>query len=46
MIKFKTNFSFGISLERTRKAVPEVSRTISKVLVVAKEVIQKRLLKS
>ena len=47
MIKFKTNLSFGFSLERKQKvAETKVTRSISKLLVVAKEIVKTRLLKS
>ena len=45
MIKFKTTFTFGFNLER--KSQPnEEGKTISKVFMVAKEIVKKRLLKS
>ena len=47
MIKFKTNLSFGFSLEhKNQKAETKVTRSISKLLVVAKEIVKTRLLKS
>jgi hypothetical protein len=44
MIKFKTTLSFGLNLERKPQAKKE-EKTISKVFMVFKEVIQKRWLK-
>lgn len=47
MIKFKTSFSFGFSLELKRQvSETKVTRRISKLFVVAKEIARKRLLKS
>lgn len=47
MIQFKTNLSFGFSLKRKRQVTETmVSRSISKLLVVAKEIVKTRLLKS
>jgi len=47
MIKFKTSFSFGFSLERKQKvSETKVTRSISKLIVVAKEIVSRRLLKS
>ena len=47
MIKFKTNLSFGFSLEQKhQKTETKVTRSISKLLVVAKEIVMTRLLKS
>ena len=47
MIKFKTSLSFGFSLERKHQIIEaKVSRSISKLLVVAKEIVKTRLLKS
>ena len=47
MIKFKTNFSFGFSVERKRQVTEtKVTRRISKLLVVAKEIVSRRLLRS
>jgi hypothetical protein len=47
MIKFKTSLSFGFSLERMQKvSETKVTKSISKLLVVAKEIVKKRLLKS
>ena len=47
MIKFKTSLSFGFSLERKHRITEaKVSRSISKLLVVAKEIVKTRLLKS
>lgn len=47
MIKLKTNLSFGFSLERKQKVVEtKVIRSISKLLLVAKEIVKTRLLKS
>lgn len=45
MIKFKTTFTFGFNLER-KPQVQEEGKTISKVFMVAKEIVKKRLLKS
>lgn len=47
MIKFKTNLSFGFSLEHIhQEKETKVTRSISKLLVVAKEIVKTRLLKS
>ena len=47
MIHFKANVSFGFSLERKHQtAETKVTRRISKLLVVAKEIVKTRLLKS
>lgn len=47
MIKFKTSFSFGFSVERKRQVTEtKVTKRISKLFVVAKEIAKKRLLKS
>lgn len=46
MIKFKTNLSFGFHLERKPQSKKEEEKTISKVFLVAKEIIMKRWLKS
>ena len=47
MIKFKTNLSFGFSLEHKQKVMEtKVTRSISKLLLVAKEIVKTRLLKS
>lgn len=45
MIKFKTTFTFGFNLER-KPQPKEEGKTISKVFMVAKEIVKKRLLKS
>ncbi|MBP3763123.1 MAG: hypothetical protein J6I49_04480 [Bacteroidales bacterium] len=46
MIRFKTNLSFDISLERKRQTVEtKKTKTISKFFVVINEIISKRLLK-
>lgn len=43
----KTSLSFGFSLERKHQITEaKVSRSISKLLVVAKEIVKTRLLKS
>ena len=47
MIKFKTSFSFGFSQEHKRQVTEtKVTRSISKLFVVAQEIAKKRLLKS
>lgn len=46
MIKFKTSLSFGFNLERKPRLKKEKNETISKVIVVVKEIIRKRWLKS
>lgn len=46
MIKFKTNLTFGFTLERKPQSGQEERKTISKVFLVAKEIVKKRLLKS
>lgn len=47
MIKFKTNFSFGFALEHKHQITEtKVTRSISKLFVVAKEIVRKRLLRS
>lgn len=47
MIKFKTSFSFGFSVERKHRTTEtKVTRSISKLVVVAKEIAKNRLLKS
>jgi len=47
MIKFKTSFTLGFSLEHKRQVTEtKVTRSISKLVVVAKEIAKKRLLKS
>ncbi len=47
MIKLKTNLSFDISLEhKLQETVTRTTKRISKLFVVAKEIISKRRLKS
>ena len=47
MIRLKTNLSFGFSLERKPQTTEtKVTRSISKLIVVAKEIVKTRLLKS
>lgn len=47
MINLKTNLSFGISLERKHRVeMTKETKSISKLFVIVKEVIRKRLLKS
>ena len=47
MIKLKTKLSFDFSLERNpQRYVTRVTKSISKLMVVVKEVMKKRLLKS
>ena len=46
MIKFKTICSFSVSLERKQKVILKRTRTISKVLVAAKEIAKRIFIKS
>lgn len=46
MIKFKTNLTFGFNLERKPQPKREEEKTISKVLLVVKEIFKKRWPKS
>lgn len=46
MIKFKTSLSFGFHLDRKDIPAKTETRTLSRIVVVAKEIVKKHLLKS